>query len=169
MTTAYQKLKDTDPEKFELCKQRNRERAKLWREQHPEYAKAYMKPYMERYRQSEDNCEKIRKRAAAWNKDNIKRAMVGRARRRAEKQGWEFSITESDFEIPPVCPIYGIELDQYAAGVNNPHTPSLDRIDSTKGYIPGNVPVISLRANKHKSDASRDELLLLAEWAKHAL
>lgn len=169
MTTAYQKLKETDPDKFEQMKQRNRERAKAWREQNPDRAKQYMKAYMEQYHQNDENRERIRQRANIWRKDNIKRAMLGRAKRRAAQQGWEFSITEEDFDIPAVCPIYGIHLDQYADGVNNPHTPSLDRIDNTKGYVRGNVHVISQRANKHKNDATKEELLMLAEWAKQVL
>lgn len=47
--------------------------------------------------------------------------------------------------------------------------PSLDRIDSSKGYISGNVKVISKRANAIKNDATLEELLLIVEYVKKNL
>ena len=44
------------------------------------------------------------------------------------------------------------------------NSPALDRIDNTKGYIRGNVWVISHRANQMKVDANIEELKLFAEW-----
>ncbi len=43
-------------------------------------------------------------------------------------------------------------------GVQAGSTPSLDRIDSSLGYVKGNVWVISWRANHIKTDASLEEL-----------
>lgn len=41
---------------------------------------------------------------------------------------------------------------------------SLDRIVPSLGYVPGNVAVISHRANRIKSDATADELRAVADW-----
>lgn len=40
---------------------------------------------------------------------------------------------------------------------------SLDRIDNTQGYIPGNVEVVSYLANMMKSSASREQLVTFAQ------
>lgn len=72
-----------------------------------------------------------------------------------------FNIDLSDIVIPKVCPILGIPLTKGVKRVPCNNSPSLDRIDSTKGYVKGNVQVISHRANRLKSDASLQELQLV--------
>jgi hypothetical protein len=42
--------------------------------------------------------------------------------------------------------------------------PSLDRIDSSKGYELHNIQVISWRANRIKNDATPEELRMLADY-----
>ncbi len=166
MATHYQRMCETDPEGFEKLKQTNREHARRWREANPEYAKRYMKTYMSEYRKDERKCEKIRATSRAWYRKNYKQAMYNNAKRRAEKYNIEFSIDLDEFEIPERCPIYGLPLEISNRGYGSPNSPSLDRIDPRRGYVPGNVHVISYRANTHKSDALLQEILLLAEWAK---
>jgi hypothetical protein len=46
---------------------------------------------------------------------------------------------------------------------NDPAGASLDRIDHQKGYVPGNVRVISLRANLLRKDITPEELRALAD------
>jgi hypothetical protein len=98
------------------------------------------------------------------------RAMVSLARARAKKAGLEFSITEHDVVIPSHCPVLGIELSfGLGRGKGQSHAErdgraSLDRIENSKGYIPGNVIVVSFRANRIKSDASSRELLKIARF-----
>ena len=60
-------------------------------------------------------------------------------------------------EYPKVCPVLGIKLDWGMNGLNG-NCPSLDRIDSTKGYIPGNVMIMSNLANAMKSNATPEQL-----------
>ena len=68
-----------------------------------------------------------------------------------------------------ICPILGIPM-QWDAGSGNlkqhPNTKSLDRIDSSRGYIKGNVQIISWRANQLKRNATREELIQLGKWAE---
>lgn len=65
--------------------------------------------------------------------------------------------------MPDKCPILGVEL-RYGGGEKSPYSASLDRIDSSKGYVVGNVQIVSLRANLMKSDATQSEMLRFAEW-----
>ena len=89
--------------------------------------------------------------------------MLNRARARAKKYGWDFNIEESDIVIPTHCPLLGIEL-YIAEGRKTvkDNSASLDRIDPTKGYVKGNILVISNKANTMKSNATPQELLKLA-------
>ena len=78
----------------------------------------------------------------------------------------EFNIEPSDVVVPDVCPVLGINLvrSQRKRGHKLDSSPSLDRIRNDKGYIKGNVVVVSFRANRLKSDASADELLRVANF-----
>ena len=84
--------------------------------------------------------------------------MLHQSKARAKKRGLEFNLDVSDIIIPEVCPLLDIPL-YMAEGVISDNSPSLDRIDSSKGYIKGNVWVISARANAIKSNATSDEIL----------
>ena len=79
------------------------------------------------------------------------------AKQRSKKKNIEFSITVEDLKMPEVCPLLGIKLDSYSDDIDV--HPSIDRIDSSKGYIKGNVWIISHKANRVKSDATSDELI----------
>lgn len=84
------------------------------------------------------------------------------ARGNAKKKNWLCTITVADIFIPAVCPLLGIPLDRNAP-LRSDNIPSLDRIDSQKGYTPDNIWVISWKANKMKSDSSVEELKKLVE------
>jgi hypothetical protein len=86
--------------------------------------------------------------------------MLTTAKRRAKQMGLDFSLTREDIVIPQRCPLLGIELNLVRGRVSD-STPSLDRIDNAKGYVPGNVWVISYKANTIKSRATIEELELL--------
>lgn len=99
-------------------------------------------------------------KSGAWERRRTTRPLshlLIRARNRATTKGREFSITLDDLYIPDVCPLLGVLLS--LTDPNTAYRPSIDRIDSNKGYIPGNVWVVSNRANRLKSDATADELI----------
>ena len=86
--------------------------------------------------------------------------MMINSRQSAKKRGLEHTITLDDIQIPTHCPVFGYPLSG-GKGLRHHASPSLDRIDTLKGYIPGNVWVISWRANNLKADATTDELIQL--------
>lgn len=87
------------------------------------------------------------------------------AQRRARKNSLPFTITLDDIVIPEKCPILGIPLFNGRRGFR-PHSYSLDRIQGPLGYVPGNVQVISNRANLLKRDATLEELEKLVNYLK---
>jgi hypothetical protein len=93
--------------------------------------------------------------------------MLGNARTRARVKGLPFDITAEylDTLLVHTCPILGIPLVSHK-GRKGPRddSPSLDRIVPEKGYVRGNVVVISGRANRIKSDASFKELRAVADF-----
>lgn len=93
------------------------------------------------------------------NKGNKRYCILCGAKKRARLKGQDFRITLDDIPpIPNLCPVLGIPIKANTTNAPLDSSPSLDRIDSTKGYIPGNVRIISNRANRIKADATLEEL-----------
>ena len=88
--------------------------------------------------------------------------MLARARHRAKKNNLPFNIELADIVIPERCPLLGIKLESNT-DKTSPNNPSLDKIIPEKGYVKGNIWVVSLRANKLKNDATIQELKTLVE------
>ena len=59
-----------------------------------------------------------------------------------------------------VCPVFGVPYSTTDKNWNA----SVDRIDPTKGYEPGNLRVISFLANAMKRDATDAQLRQFATW-----
>jgi hypothetical protein len=65
------------------------------------------------------------------------------------------------------CPLLGIELsyEKYPGNAAPDNYASLDKIDPSKGYVVGNVQIVSFRANTLKNSATLDELkLIVKNW-----
>lgn len=90
------------------------------------------------------------------------------ARNRAKERGVPFDLTEEYLESIwiGVCPVFQVRLNLPSHGDNKrtANKPSLDRLVPDKGYVPGNVIWISLRANQMKNDGNSEELFRVAEW-----
>lgn len=91
------------------------------------------------------------------SRKHFKLQMLCRARQRAEKYGLDFNLEKDDIEIPEFCPL--LEIPIYPGKKGDYHnSPSLDRIDNSKGYIKGNIRVISMLANSMKNAATKEQL-----------
>jgi hypothetical protein len=87
---------------------------------------------------------------------------------RAKERQIEFTIRPEHIQIPDICPLLAIPI--YAGQkVCSANSASLDRIDSSKGYTPDNVWVISHRANTAKSDLTLEQLKQLVENFEKAM
>jgi hypothetical protein len=126
------------------------------------------------------NREKEIARSAAWNRANAGRVkelsvirrstklrpeqvLFNNAKNRAKANGLEFNLELSDLSVPQFCPVLGLAL-KVATGFAKDNSPSVDRIDSKKGYVKGNVCVISHKANTIKSNANLADLLLVVAY-----
>ncbi len=89
------------------------------------------------------------------------------AKRRAKASGVPFSLQKGDVEAvwpaDNLCPILGIELC-FGTESGHDNSPSLDRLVPELGYVPGNVTVMSARANRIKDVGTAHEHRMIAEW-----
>jgi len=97
-----------------------------------------------------------------------KRLLIQKRRIEARKKGIEFTINPDDLIWPTNCPALGLEIDYITRGKLLPNMPSIDRIDPKKGYVPGNVAVISFRANTIKNNATPEELESVARYIRQS-
>ncbi len=96
--------------------------------------------------------------------------MLAKARQRAKQFNVPCTVVRADIEHALAaaagrCAVLGILL---VRGTRQAHanSPSLDRIEPQFGYVPGNIRVISHRANWLKLDATHEELQLVADDLK---
>lgn len=91
--------------------------------------------------------------------------MLMRSKNRAKAKSMAFDLTEEDFPtLPLFCPVLGIPLTYGAEGKTVDGSPSFERIDNSKGYIKGNVIIVSWRANNIKSNATLAELQAIVKF-----
>jgi len=88
-------------------------------------------------------------------------------KKRALQKGIAFEIEPDDIpDIPAQCPVLGIEIEENTGNGPLDSSPSLDRIHPEKGYVRGNIRIISNRANRLRQDATKEEMVLLLEDIK---
>jgi hypothetical protein len=100
-------------------------------------------------------------------KKNPEKYLYKVAKSRAKQKNIEFSIDVTDITIPKFCPITEKELIK-ASGYA-PNAMSLDRVDNERGYVKGNVRVISREANLKKSSLLEKDLVKLLSYVRGLL
>ena len=125
-----------------------------------------IKKLLEREKEKVGNPTHLKQRRKRHIKDPRIRLREG-ARVRALNKGIEFAIdTYKDVpEVPGFCPIYKVPLF-VGKGVSTDNSPTLDRIDNNKGYIKGNIHIISRKANQMKSNGSFKDIEMLYNYMK---
>lgn len=160
----------------EMKRQKDRERKSL-----PETKARHREQYRKRYSENANGlADKVRAaHYVKWKSEEYKAVRrAGYARRwendwagqtltqlkaKAKKKGLDFDLESSDLVMPSHCPIFGIPLAKGKGSQCNA-SPSVDRIDNEKGYVKGNVVVVSLRANSIKRDTTLAELKKMVEF-----
>lgn len=86
-----------------------------------------------------------------------RKMMLQGAKLRSKQKKLEFNLTIKDIVLPEYCPVLGIKfkLDNEKLA---PNSPTLDRIDNTKGYTKDNIIVVSMKANFTKGNSTIEEL-----------
>lgn len=139
----------------ECVKIEKREYQKAWREKNPGQASVISLRFKARLRREDP----VKARAKAAYSD---------ARKRAARNGMPFDLTPGEvvglMRSATVCPYIGWAMT-FEQGRKESTLASLDRVDSSKGYVKGNVQVISYLANLMKSHATDEELAMFARGA----
>lgn len=151
---------------------KRKEYMRSWREKNREKIREKHQEAQRRWRSNPENLEKERARnrerylqradkVAAYQAKKVEEdptwRMLIAAKSRAKRQGIPFLITKDDLEVPEYCPVLGLKL-KYGAGPICDESASLDKFIPELGYIPGNVRIISNRANMLKNN------MTLFEW-----
>lgn len=140
-------------EHYRQHKHEVQQRNKEWRFRNKEKLREYEKSNVRRQKNKEWREQK--------RSEDRFRFVWYAAKRRAKLAGVSFTITKQDiidiFPLDGKCPMLGMEL-QFSNKVSRDDSPSLDRVIPELGYVPGNIQLISYRANRIKNDASLVEL-----------
>jgi hypothetical protein len=102
----------------------------------------------------------------SWILDDLSRAQhlkFVRKRQNVRQTGHEWNLNLEDVQWNSHCPILGIELDYFAESTQE-NSPSFDRTDASKGYVRGNVIIVSWRANRIKNNGTAEEHRRIAEY-----
>lgn len=146
------------------CKECSKAVSRAYREKRPDYFKRKCRERYDRVGRDEnkDRYHKHRGSYLERRRSGLSTirgrlySIFGAARDRARKADMECSITldwvvDRYQEIGGICEVTGIELtlDRNPPGerFQQPFNPSLDRIDSSKGYTPDNVRLVCVMVN----------------------
>ena len=100
------------------------------------------------------NRERVLAQVREYQKGKTEQLLLQGAKNRAQHSGRDFELELEDIKIPNLCPVFGTPMK----------SPSIDRVDNNKGYTKDNIRIISLRANKLKSDATLEELKAIIRY-----
>ena len=89
------------------------------------------------------------------------------AKKRAKRKDIVFTILKEEIHIPSHCPLLGIPLMKNPNGRYQwDNSATIDKIDNNKGYVVGNVWVVSSLANLIMSSATAEQIIAVGEGLK---
>lgn len=136
------------------CRECDKEKQEAKRRKSPEKTLEYARKYQEKRRQDYNYRLQM---------------LLNASKQRAKLKNIEHTLTLEEliaaYPEDNKCPVFGTELKFGNAGFRD-NSPSIDKIDPTKGYTLDNIQVLSWRANRLKADATVEELELLLNYMK---
>lgn len=105
------------------------------------------------------NREKYLKRQTDWFRDNPKKRLLQCSKVSAKEKKLFHSLVEEDIVIPEYCPLLGTKITNIVGEGKKDTNPSIDRIDSSKGYTKDNIQIVSDLANRMKNSATKEQLI----------
>lgn len=106
----------------------------------------------------------LRRQLAEGDQRAVAKHLLVSARTRCWGTDRVFDLVPEDIlPLPSVCPILGIPLE-LGASPNHQNNYSIDRFDPSRGYVRGNVTVVSYRANMLKNNGTEEEHRRIADW-----
>jgi hypothetical protein len=127
-----------------------------------EEVRVYMKEYYLKKKLEDPLFSKRRNRR--YRDNNTERLALDSIKARAKLKGIIFDLKWEDIKDYDTCPVFNEKLKRARGSGGKKFSPSVDRIDPTKGYTKDNIQVISKLANSMKSNATPEELLKFADW-----
>lgn len=129
-------------------------------------------------RQQTGYYEKVKQRRRAarqtqqglWDID-VWWSTLSSVRRRAKQRGLPYNLTAKYMAsiTPSHCPVLGIPLMRSTTNGAMSNSPSIDRIIPERGYVEGNVIVVSMLANTIRSTATPEQIMQVGEFYKNLL
>jgi predicted nucleic acid-binding Zn-ribbon protein len=168
------------------CKKCNCEKSRQYTKNNPGRRKAARKAYYDANREKLNkanrqrywaNSEEIKALAKQkrTGKQGCLRTMLGSAKARSKEKGWDCDL-DIDYLVsiaPDYCPVdnkpfdWNRKRESLTDGESFDYSiPSIDRTDSAKGYIKGNVAIIGDQWNRWKNNMQLDDLIVLTKYVR---
>ena len=134
-----------------------------WKKNNPEKVSASWTEYNARpeVKERKQQWQEEHKSKSVLTEEQYLKEMLRHAKDRATKAGLPFNLELEDLVIPEKCPILETPIS-WRNSIRWQHpenVPSIDKIVPDKGYVKGNVCIISMMANTMKQNASIEQLL----------
>ena len=154
----YKQYKKDTSQKYDTYEKRKRNRVKT--------GNLVLNERLQKWR-VEQNKEKLRKYSVDSYYKDLQRQLYSNAKQRAKKYNIPFNISKDDIIVSKTCPVFGIEIKWGIGFGKTNNSPSLDRVIPEKGYVKGNVVVISWLANKLKNNGTLEQLQQICNYIEH--
>lgn len=113
---------------------------------------------------------KMKERTYVNKIDRLKGYIIRNIKSSSKIRNLEFNLEYTDLDLPETCPILRIPLKYKGEGKSQEYNyATVDRIDNSKGYIKGNVIIVSRLANAMKNEANFEQLETFFKNMQHLI